>query len=73
VPPRQKKQLPPEAWVAILAGHVAITALTWRSIRRRPTESVRGPKWLWRLVSALNTSGSLGWYLVGRRRTPPSA
>jgi hypothetical protein len=47
---------------------VMVTALTWRDLRSRPAGQVRGPKNLWRVRSALNTSGSAAYWLFGRRR-----
>ena len=54
---------------AILAAHVAITSLTWRDIRNRPDGQVRGSKRAWRIASALNTVGSLGYLVLGRRKS----
>jgi hypothetical protein len=47
---------------------VMVTALTWRDLRSRPAGEVRGPRNLWRVRSALNTSGSAAYWLFGRRR-----
>ena len=54
------------ATVAVL--HVTVMALTWWDLRSRPAGQVRGPKNLWRVASALNTSGSAAYWLFGRRR-----
>ena len=51
-----------------LVVHVIVFSLTWRDLRRRPAAGVRGNKNLWRLASLLNTSGSLTYWLFGRRR-----
>ncbi|MFZ1062869.1 MAG: hypothetical protein WAN30_05290 [Acidimicrobiales bacterium] len=51
---------------AALVLWLVVSPFTWRDLRRRPRESVRGPKWLWFLASA-NVSGSLAYWLVGRR------
>jgi hypothetical protein len=51
-----------------LIGHVIVTALVWRDLRRRPDSQIRGSKKLWRGLSALNTGNSLLYLLVGRRR-----
>jgi hypothetical protein len=48
---------------------VTAAALTWRDIRQRPDADVRGSKKLWRVASALNTSGSAAYWLFGRRQT----
>jgi hypothetical protein len=63
--PQQKK-------IAVLAVvlNAIIASFTWRDLRRRPPELVRGPKFLWRLWSSLNTTGSVPYWLVGRRRGP---
>ncbi len=52
---------------AIGAVHLAITTLTWRDLRTRPALQVRGDKRLWRLASAVNTTGSAAYWIVGRR------
>lgn len=56
--------------VVILIAHVFITRLTLRDLRDRPASAVRGPKRLWRLWAVANTTGSLGYWVVGRRRGP---
>jgi hypothetical protein len=53
---------------AMLVVHVVVVALTWRDIRNRPAEQVRGNKKFWRAVSALNTGNAAIYWLVGRRR-----
>jgi hypothetical protein len=58
--------------VGIVIRAVAQTGLlivAARDLRRRPSEQVRGPKWLWAPVVAVNYLG-LGpiVYLVGGRR-----
>jgi len=52
----------------VAAVHVTVMALTWRDLRSRSAGQVRGPKGLWRVASALNTSGSAAYWLFGRRR-----
>ena len=54
------------ATVAVV--HVTVMALTWRDLRSRSAGQVRGPKKLWRVASALNTTGSAAYWLFGRRR-----
>jgi hypothetical protein len=58
--------------IAVLAAvavvHLTVTTLTWRDLRSRPAGQVRGPKMLWRVASALNTTGSAAYWLFGRRR-----
>ena len=43
-----------------------VTPFTWRDLRRRPREAVRGPKLLW-WISSANLGGSLAYWLFGRR------
>jgi len=55
--------------LAIIAVvHLAAVTLTWRDLRSRPAAQVRGPKRVWQVASALNTSGSAAYWLFGRRR-----
>lgn len=56
------------ALAAVAVVHVAVTALTWRDLRARTPGQVRGSKRVWRTASALNTLGSVGYWLFGRRR-----
>ena len=58
----------PAAVVPALVAHVVVTALVWRDLASRSDAQVRGGKNLWRTLSALNTSGSLAYLLLGRRR-----
>lgn len=48
--------------------HTLVATLTWRDLRNRPADQVRGSKTLWRAASALNTLGSVAYWVVGRRR-----
>ena len=52
----------------IAAVHLTAVTLTWRDLRSRPAAQVRGPKRIWQVASALNTSGSVAYWLFGRRR-----
>ena len=65
--PQQKKIA-----VAAVILNAIIASFTWRDLRHRPAELVRGPKFLWRVWSSLNTTGSLAYWLVGRRRVAVS-
>ena len=62
----------PNSLIAVLAYivvfHVPVTVLTWQDLNARPDAQVRGSKTLWRVVSALNTMGSVAYWLLGRRR-----
>ena len=50
-----------------LVIHVIMLSLTWRDLSRRPAAGVRGKKGVWRIASLLNTSGSVTYWLFGRR------
>ena len=54
------------AWY--LPFHVLVTAFTWRDIGGRSQAQIRGSKWLWRVLSAANTGGSVAYLVCGRRR-----
>jgi hypothetical protein len=56
--------------IVALVIHLIVLNLTWRDLRRRPASGVRGKKRVWRLASALNTTGSVAYWLFGRRRLP---
>jgi hypothetical protein len=53
-----------------LVIHVIMVSLTWRDLSRRPAAAVRGKKSMWRFASLLNTSGSVTYWLFGRRAVP---
>ena len=53
---------------AIGVVHLTVVTLTWRDIRQRPEDQIRGSKRLWRVLSASNTAGSGAYWLAGRRR-----
>ncbi len=52
----------------VLVVHVIVATLTLRDLRRRPAAAVRGPKRLWRVWATMNTTGSVAYWLFGRRR-----
>jgi hypothetical protein len=55
----------------IIPVHLAVTAFTWRDLRTRAPERVRGSKRFWRAASGANTLGSLLYFTLGRRRGGP--
>jgi len=56
-----------------LVIHVVMLKLTWHDLRRRPDAAVRGRKRFWRLAATMNTTGSVAYWLFGRRRIPAGA
>jgi hypothetical protein len=55
-----------------LVIHVIMLSLTWRDLSKRPSAAVRGKKGVWRIASLLNTSGSVTYWLFGRRSASQS-
>jgi hypothetical protein len=60
----QQKQI----LAVVLVIHLILARLTWSDLRRRPDAGVRGRKRLWRTWSLLNTTGSVAYWTLGRRR-----
>jgi hypothetical protein len=54
--------------VGVLVVHSVVAAVTWRDLRSRPAERIRGPKRIWQIASAVNTLGSIAYWVVGRKR-----
>jgi hypothetical protein len=54
--------------IVVLIVHLIVTTLTWRDLARRTPGQVRGSARLWRVVSGLNTLGSLAYWTIGRKR-----
>ena len=60
----------PRAVIAFVGlVHIPLTVLTWLDLRSRPAAQIRGSKVIWRLASALNTTGSVAYWVFGRRRS----
>jgi hypothetical protein len=63
--------LPPAARIGtVAAGAVQLGLLVaaLRDLRRRTPAEVRGPRWVWALVSFVNVIGPLSYFAFGRRR-----
>jgi hypothetical protein len=54
----------------VVVIHVILLALTRKDLRARPAEAVRGNKRMWKVWSTMNTTGSVAYWLVGRKRVP---
>jgi hypothetical protein len=54
--------------LVVLVVHLILAKVTWLDLRRRPQAGVRGPKGLWRTWSLFNTTGSMAYWTLGRRR-----
>ena len=55
---------------AVVVVEAISAALAYRDLARRPAESVRGPKRLWRIVMAVNPGNSIAYWIAGRRPEP---
>lgn len=70
----QKKkwsELSPSAKAGLIAAalvELVITTTAMRDLSRRPRDQVRGPKWLWRLVSIIQPVGPIAYLALGRRK-----
>ena len=53
--------------LVVLVVHLIVAKLTWLDLSRRPDDAVRGSKRFWRLASISNTTGSVAYWLFGRR------
>jgi ABC-type Fe3+ transport system permease subunit len=51
----------------VLVIHVILLMLTRRDLRSRPDSAVRGNKRLWKTWSTMNTTGSVAYWLIGRK------
>jgi hypothetical protein len=60
-------KLPKPILLVLGVVHLLVTTATWRDLARRPADQIRGPKALWRAVSAANTGGSIAYLVVGRK------
>jgi hypothetical protein len=56
-----------------LVVHLLLVTLTWRDLRDRPDAGIRGQKRFWRIAATLNTTGSVAYWLFGRRRLSGAA
>lgn len=68
-----KRRLSPRQRVAIVSlGLIELGTkiLAARDIKRRSADQIRGSKTFWRLALLVNTFGPVGYFLLGRKRTP---
>lgn len=62
--PRQRGRIRLAASVQLL-----LAAAAWWDLAHRPATQVRGPKWLWALVIAVNFVGPVLYFARGRATT----
>jgi hypothetical protein len=65
----RRRKASPALIAGLLSLHLAVTALTWRSLQRRTPDQVRGNKHLWRIAGAVNMSNSALYFVLGRKRS----
>jgi hypothetical protein len=53
--------------VSLVLAEVGLAVLTWRDLRHRPADEIRGSKRLWRVISTINPGNSVAYWLVGRK------
>jgi hypothetical protein len=63
-----RRRLSPPVLAALVAAHLVVTALTWRDIKDRADDEIRGSKRFWRIASAAQMGNSLAYWLFGRKR-----
>lgn len=54
------------AVVGALVAHVALVGLAHSDLSKRDAEQIRGPKWVWRMMTAANSSFVGVYFLLGR-------
>jgi hypothetical protein len=65
----KKNKKPSKRLLAVIGvAHATVAALTWRDIRGRSQDEVRGGKRIWRIATSLNSGASVAYWLAGRRR-----
>ncbi len=54
--------------VALMIGHFALVGVAHADLSKRPAEQIHGPKWLWRMLTAANTSFTVAYLVWGRHK-----
>ena len=70
------RELPAQQKAALVCAAVAefgMAAGAWADLIRRPAGQVRGPKWRWALLIAVNFVGPIAYFRWGRVRRSTSA
>jgi hypothetical protein len=64
-----RHKIDPRLLAGLIAAHVVVAILTWWDIGRREPNQIRGPKWIWRIASAVQMGNALVYWVFGRRTT----
>jgi hypothetical protein len=73
---RQWRDLTPAQHAAIIVSAIVqfgLAAAAWTDLARQARERVRGPKWRWAALIAVNYAGPLAYFRWGRTPTVPGA
>ncbi len=79
--PQQKKtkkkwkDLTPGQRILTVVGALiqfTLLVLAQRDLAKRPAEEVKGPKWLWRIVTMINFLGPISYFAFGTRKAQPA-
>ncbi len=54
--------------VALVATHVVLVGVAHADLSKRPAAQIRGPKWVWRLLTGSNTGFTVAYLVWGRHR-----
>lgn len=54
--------------VAAVVAELAAKAGVWADLAKRPADKVRGPKWLWAVLSLVNGFGPGAYFMLGRKK-----
>jgi hypothetical protein len=71
MPKRKWSDLSPRARrFTVVAGilEACLKAAMLIDLRRRPADQIRGPKWLWTLLTFVNFFGPVAYFSYGRRQ-----
>lgn len=69
------KDLTPGQRILTVVGALiqfTLLVLAQRDLAKRPVEQVKGPKWVWRIVTMINFLGPISYFAFGTRK-PQSA
>jgi len=57
------------AWSVSAMVQFGLAAAAWTDLARRPPAQVRGPKWRWVAVIAVDYAGPIAYFRWGRNRS----
>lgn len=56
--------------IVLFVIHTALVGVAHADLSRRPASQIRGPKLLWRVLTASNTSFTVAYLVWGRHKKP---